>query len=1841
MPVDPGTISLIIAVISIAITAISYLLQQQQQAPKQQAESYKLSSAGDPIPVMYGRGRSLCIVVFADEQPTSGSSAPSNDAGDKVNHFRNTIRAWPFGNSRDDFSTSKKREIQLSQHVICVGEIESVEVLVVDGATSEDEDKFKQFKAKNMNAGEVDIIATVFSPERDDNAKFTQLPYINFLAIQHPIKNPQWFKFPQVTAFILGRKLRQINLINNDYSFSDDETYDRNSIKVMLDYLTNNLYGPNILDNIFQLDHWYKTQQKAGTIIQGPGNVLWNMPYPAICNARYGTSYATWSEVFLSLGLENINDIGLAGDGSNNKQVPEFIQGPFGQFPNPEYPVNTGEATEQYWTTPFAPLLRYEFNGLINTSRNFATNIDQILASMPGVNLFINYNGKLDIKLPDSIIPKEQQSVKVIDKHVLVGRVKRTLPDANIKLNRVNLVYKDASKGLEEDTFVFPEEGSRLSISLLALDNGQRLEKELVVDSVVDIFHASSIAANIIFESRQPLYTFETRIKTGLLELGDIVNVIDLTVNINKFVVIIGIQDKLPTKTIAYTTREFEPCDYAYLPHARELAAPALSIPIVEPPEAVEVSVAEFDPRFVHITWIRPTRISTSELIVKYEVEISLGGQAWISVGIVDASDDDARAVFFNVGLQAISVIARVRSVAQTGIVSEWTLSNSVEFEHDVSLTKAIFDFYTATIEYERDLDYNYIYTGWTSSFVDSSSGINVVRDRVRLTAQFRRLKILVASQTHGVAIDPEDKEALIYLDDQVFGTGEPVTATIVGNHTKQIDIIVEHDESEIQSHLQFILKRIGDEPVSRGEWKSGVKYVKDDAVTITIYRELIKPGDILDIQPIIYNFWCKVNHISSDTNKPSLINETTEWRPFVDFDETQNRPVTFGESTIPNLTLRNGRAFLYRLPIAYGYDFPLIYSVSGLPDGLIFYSETRYIIGEVTNNALNLEIRYTVTDNNGDTDILIFYLSVTTTGQPPTHRPIFIFPTSNREFYVNEIITPFIVTGATLPLGFGVLTYEMPNLPMGLIFDPIERRISGTPTETGRYEVQYNAINTYNNIRYITYSTFDIRILVSETELAIPHFGEFGIGTHEIILGQTLEFIAPIGIGGNAPLSYTSIGGPGWLNFDPLTRRYHGTPNGLNAGSTVTYTVRDSDGDAATIRWRIVVVADPYVGETLVWRRSSASVSARIRRFHEVFRDEEGVAQENQYRFVLYLDVGGAVVRDSNRNIISERHVQHSILNSGGLDAVQYIPSGDTFFRVESRLDANNVYIPEHTIAPGYVIAYVERKTIQFLGEFGSPYDPPDFSDITGTFTVQIRAESTINGLNANIIRNVRITVSSSILDTSFPWIPPGAITTATADHVPIFNSKVGRINISIGVSYSSPPFSAASVPSGEGTLTYILIGIPLGLSFNSSSRVLSGTPTHAGNYDMFYQARNVVSGVAYVSELERVDIIITDTTVDPSLAEPTFGGILIHAPDAYALERFSIIGPQASGGNPPLTYYAENLPSWLNFDANTREFYGIPSHANIGRVSGVTFGVRDVDRDIDIILFSFSVLEREDRSETLEWADGGTSYGDISLIARRFSLGPERNIYVIHFSLSRALVRDSNGNEITSRAISYSIRIRNETSVLATGGLHGIAYDPGARIIGVSAVVETSTGIQHVQQVRDHYNGPNLVHFGHVLVDVDNPLPNNFIGTWNINILAAATIASDRVSLERLGTIRITLGTRATSAPWVPFDAAGYAELNYISININDFTGGTPPNLICTLVGSGLTNPTYLWQYRPGSNSSWINSVRTTNNIFPFYTTDSFALSTTFRCCVSVPGVPYRGAAIYSDIAKVIDPS
>ena len=211
------------------------------------------------------------------------------------------------------------------------------------------------------------------------------------------------------------------------------------------------------------------------------------------------------------------------------------------------------------------------------------------------------------------------------------------------------------------------------------------------------------------------------------------------------------------------------------------------------------------------------------------------------------------------------------------------------------------------------------------------------------------------------------------------------------------------------------------------------------------------------------------------------------------------------------------------------------------------------------------------------------------------------------------------------------------------------------------------------------------------------------------------------------------------------------------------------------------------------------------------------------------------------------------------------------------------------------------------------------------------------------------------------------GPCPTPPQDLTPSFGSiTVSNITATQNVTNVSRTLPYAT--GGDGTLTYSLSGsLPSGMSFNRTTRRLSGTPTTTQSTKSYTYTVTDSDGDTDTRSFSIRVVADTDR-------QPTFGNKSI--PDITATRNVTNVNrtlPTATSGDGTLRYsLSGSLPSGMSFSSSTRRLSGTPTTTQSAR--SYTYRVRDSDGDTDTLRFRITV-NPQDRTPSF----AGKSINDI----------------------------------------------------------------------------------------------------------------------------------------------------------------------------------------------------------------------------------------------------------------------
>lgn len=622
-----------------------------------------------------------------------------------------------------------------------------------------------------------------------------------------------------------------------------------------------------------------------------------------------------------------------------------------------------------------------------------------------------------------------------------------------------------------------------------------------------------------------------------------------------------------------------------------------------------------------------------------------------------------------------------------------------------------------------------------------------------------------------------------------------------------------------------------------------------------------------------------------------------------------------------------------------------LTFTATGLPTGLTLSSAGQ--ITGATGLALGgYTVTITANDGRGGTVSQSFTLNLANTG--PTA------PTIPNQTATAGSSWSYAIPAFTDPNG-DALTYTVTGLPSWMTFTAGNLTLSGTPAPVGTWTITVTAKDPSNVSvsKSFTVTTPNVAPVVANV-----------IGAQTVGRNLPWSFQVPANTFSdvnNDTLTYSVGTLPSGISFNPANRTFSGTPTVLGNHS-LTVTVSDGNGGTRSTSFTLSVVNNPpqyngglvtrtpLEGSAISWTLPGGTFTdangdglgytLMVERpgYYEGYT---GPFNEPLERWVepvwLAASAAGLSINGSN-GTISGTATPMSLPNKavGDPRAFSYrvkIIGSDGSAAVEGIFDValNRAPAPQaisnssirqnvawSTTLPVFVDSDALTYTVSGLPP-GLSFNPGNrvvsgTPSTAGTYTVTYTANDGRGGVGS----------------TSF-------VVTVYANSAPVAPA-VSNLSGTTGTAFST--LLNAFTDANHDTLVYTATGLPPGLSFNASTRVISGTPTTAGTYTVTYTANDSMGGVTATS------FQITVTAAPAPNQPPVIQNSI---EDEYALadRNWSFIVPADTFLDPngdTLTYSASNMPSGMTFDPATRRFaMRTPKNTLGATFSNITVTVSD----------------------------------------------------------------------------------------------------------------------------------------------------------------------------------------------------------------------------------------------------------------------------------------------------------
>ena len=556
---------------------------------------------------------------------------------------------------------------------------------------------------------------------------------------------------------------------------------------------------------------------------------------------------------------------------------------------------------------------------------------------------------------------------------------------------------------------------------------------------------------------------------------------------------------------------------------------------------------------------------------------------------------------------------------------------------------------------------------------------------------------------------------------------------------------------------------------------------------------------------------------------------------------------------------------------------------VSGLPEGVSFDSATNTISGTPTKVG-NYPITVTTTDAEGNETTTKFTIQVVDTTKPT----VTVIKDQTKE--VNTSID-LIKIEATDNSGQAV-TNKVSGLPEGVSFDSETNTISGTPTKVGSYPIVVTTTDAEGNE---TTTNFTIKV-VDTTKPTVTSIGN-----------QTKEVNTPIDsikieAKDNSGQDVTNkvSGLPSGVSFNSATNTISGTPTKVGS-YPITVTTRDESGNETTTNFMIKVVdtINPVVTSIA---DQTKEVNTAIDSIKIESTDNSGQAVTNK---VSGLPAG--VSFDSETNIISGTPTK---VGSYPITVTTTDASGnktETTFNIKV-IDETAPTVTSIANQTKEVNTSIDSIKIEAIDNSGQTVT----NEVSG-LPAGVIFDSETNTISGTPTKVGSYPITVTTTDTSGNKIETKFTIEVVDKTAPMVTSIKDQTK---EVSTSIDSIKIEATDNSGQSVTNKVSGLPAGVSFDSETNTISGTPTKVGSYPIVVTTTDA-SGNETITKFT-IQVIDTIKPVVASIADQTKE---VNTP----IDSITIEATDNSGQ--VVTNKVNDLPEGVTFDSETNTISGTPT--------------------------------------------------------------------------------------------------------------------------------------------------------------------------------------------------------------------------------------------------------------------------------------------------------------------------
>ena len=240
---------------------------------------------------------------------------------------------------------------------------------------------------------------------------------------------------------------------------------------------------------------------------------------------------------------------------------------------------------------------------------------------------------------------------------------------------------------------------------------------------------------------------------------------------------------------------------------------------------------------------------------------------------------------------------------------------------------------------------------------------------------------------------------------------------------------------------------------------------------------------------------------------------------------------------------------------------------------------------------------------------------------------------------------------------------------------------------------------------------------------------------------------------------------------------------------------------------------------------------------------------------------------------------------------------------------------VPEATDASGDTITYNLESNpdwVSFDATTRRITGTPQNADIGADNTIKIKATDQIGSTNEFTIL-VNLTAAST-----------------GGNSAPIFNPTSYSFNLTATAAMS--PYTVTHATDDDGdTLTYIKQSGPDWISFNTTTMVISGTPSESDVGSNVAVIRATDPDGASAAFTLTVNVLTSSSSANNA---PTFNpnSMAISIDAGSAMQAFTVWEASDADSGDTITYSKYSAPSWISFNTSTRTITGTPGNDDVG---------------------------------------------------------------------------------------------------------------------------------------------------------------------------------------------------------------------------------------------------------------------------------------------------------------------